>query len=133
MLLLPKCVIGEGFPHSWHACSVHVAIGGLGQVLVGSHFSEETREKFLHGGLSVPVLEERELARLDVAVLLVHGGDVDLGGEFRLHGGVRVLRSTSDCHEIDSVVELGVGGSNDSSVPVGEGLIGGVVETVGKR
>jgi len=125
MLLLPKCVIGEGFPHSWHACSVHVAVGGLGQVLVGFHFSEETCEQLLHGGLTVPVSEERELAGLDGSVVLVDGGDVDLGSEFSTHGGIRVLSSTSDCHEVNTIVELGVGGSNNSSVPVGEGLIGG--------
>jgi hypothetical protein len=133
MLLLPKCVIGEIFTHGRQTCSVHVAIGRLGKVLVGLHFVIESLDHLLHGGLTVPVLKEGELAGLNSSVLLVDGRKVDLRGEFRLHGGVRVLRSTSDCHEIDSVVELGVGGSNDSSVPVGEGLIGGVVETVGKR
>jgi hypothetical protein len=130
MLLLPKCVIGEIFTHGRHACSVHVTIGGLGQVLVGFHFSEETGEEFLHGGLTVPVLEEGELARLNGSVVLVDGGDVDLGGELGAHGNVRVLRSTGDSDEVDPVVELGVGRSNDSSVPGGEGLIGGCIDVM---
>jgi len=73
MLLLPKCVVREVIPHfCWLACSVHVAIGGLGQVLVGNHFILEPDEGFLHGGLAVPVLEELELIHLNGTVVLVH-------------------------------------------------------------
>lgn len=130
MLLLPKCVIGEIFTHGRHLRSVHVTIGGLGQVLVGFHFIEEALEHLLHGGLTVPVSKEGELVGLDGSVLLVHGGDVDLGGESSGHWLIGVVRSASDGDEVDSVVELSVGGSNDSSVPVSEGLVGTVIETV---
>ena len=74
----------------------------------------ELRDVDAHGALG-----------LDDAVGLVHGGDVDLGGELGGHGDGGVLGPALDLHEVDAVVEVGVGGSDNSSVPVGEVVVSG--------
>lgn len=112
-----------------HTCSVHVAISGLGQVLVGFHLLKDSGEHLFDSGLAVPVSEERELARLNGSIVLVNRRDVNLGSELSSHGDIRVLRSACDSDEVDSVVELSVGRSNDGTVPVSERLIGSVIES----
>lgn len=107
-----------------HTCSVHVAVSRLGQVLVGFHLLKDSGEHLFDSGLAVPVFEERELARLKGSIVLVNRGDVNLGSELSIHGDIRVLRSACDSDEVDSVVELSVGRSNDGTVPVSERLIG---------
>jgi len=97
----------------------------LGQFLVSDHLCFKSNEHFLHGGLGVPVSEKVEFGGLDDAVGLVHGGDVDLGGELGGHGDGGVLGPALDLHEVDAVVEVGVGGSDNSSVPVGEVVVSG--------
>lgn len=130
MLLLPKCVVGEIFTHGRQSCSVHVAVGRLGKVLVGLHFVKDSLEHLLHGGLAVPVLKEGELAGFKSSVLLVDGRNVDLRGEFHFHRLIGVVRPTSDRQEVDSVVKLAVGRSDNSTVPISKSLIRTIVETV---
>ena len=103
--------------------SVHIAISGLVEVLVGNHLVLDSDEHFLDSGFAVPVLQEGELWGFQSTVWLVNWWEVALGCEFHGHGSIRVLRSANDLDEVNAVVEFGVGWADNGTVPVGERLI----------
>ena len=112
------------------ARSEHVAVLRLLGSLVGDHLVLEANKHLLHGVVGFPLLEQGELVGLNGAVVLVDGGQVDLGHEVDGGGHHGVLGTAFDGQEEDTVVEVGVGGSNDGSIPLGEGLVVTLVETV---
>ena len=65
-------------------------------------------------------------------IALVHAWEVDLGPEGDDWWVCWVVWSTNDAQEVDTAVEVSTL-SNDGSIPVGEGLIIGVVKTVAAR
>ena len=102
-------------------CSVDVAISGLGKLLVNNHLLLELYENLLHGVLLPPLLEDVELGGLNLAVLLVHTGQVGLGQEVHLRSLSGVVGAALDGQEVDAVVEVGIDWPDDGSIPLSEG------------
>ena len=102
--------------------SVHVTIGGLGQLLISDHFVLEADEHLLQGVAAVPVGEERE-ALCDGAGALVHGRNVALRVELDSGRTRGVVLAAADRQHVDAVVEVGVGRADDGAVPVRESLV----------
>jgi len=71
----------------------------------------------------LPLSEYRELAGFNVSITLVNTRQVNFACEFYLRLNLRILGSALNLKEIDSVVEVGVGGPDDCTVPLGECLI----------
>ena len=111
--------------------SVHVTICRLGILLIGNHFLFESNEDLFDCGFPVPLLEQRELAWLDSSILLVYWGDVNFGVEF--DGGLnpRVVRAALNTEEVDTIIEVSVLGTNNSTVPAREWLVVAVIESIG--
>jgi len=111
--------------------SVLSALGGLRGALISDHLLLQGREHVLdaHGravpGSQVPVLGEVNITAA------TYRRKVHLRVEFDSRGLRRVVLSADDREEEDAAVEGGAGGSDDGAVPVGEGLVVGVVQTVG--
>lgn len=118
----------RAYPFVTH--SVHVAVSGLVKVLVGDHFIFDGDENFLHGGFTVPVLQEGKLAGVELTCCLVNRGDVNFGVKLHSHGDIGILGTTDDRQEINTVVEFCVGRSNNGSIPVGERLIVSIIESI---
>ena len=102
--------------------SVHVTVGGLRKLLVGDHFVLQADENLLHGVGALPVGEESELF-LDDTGALVHGRNVALRVELDLGWRRGVVVAADDRQHVDSVIEVGVRGTNNGAVPVSEGLV----------
>lgn len=79
----------------------------------------------------MPVLEKIELGGLNTAVVLVYGGNVDLGSEANLRRLLGVVGSGDNGQEVDATVELRISGADNRGVPVLEVGVVGVVQTVG--
>jgi len=103
--------------------SEHISVSGLGKFLVGDHLVLETNKDLLEGVSGVPVGEHVELALLDHSIRLVDAGQVQLRVELDLGRGGGVGLVAGDGHHVDAVIESGVGGADNGSVPVGERLI----------
>ena len=70
-------------------------------------------------------------AEVNTAVAGRNRREVDLRVEFYSRGLSRVIFAASDAEEVDAAVEHCAGRSYNRAIPVGEGLIVRVVETVG--
>ena len=113
-------------------CSVHGAIGWLFETLVGDHLLLQGNEGVLHAAAGWgPVSQVTVLGEVNLAILLVHTWDVDAGVEFDTWWLTWIVFTAHNAQEVDAVLELGVWWTNNGTVPVGEGLIIWVVETVG--
>ena len=123
--------IGSNSMLSYSTISVHVTFLGLIEALVGDHFLLKLKQDAFHVGLPVPVLEQVELGGLNAAVVLVNGGNVDLGSEANLRRLLGVVGSGDDGQEVDATVELRVSGADNRGVPVLEVGVVGVVQTIG--
>ena len=67
---------------------------------------------------------------IDSSILLVNRGDVDLRHEPHLWGLNWVLVTTNELQHVDAIVEVSVSWSNDSSIPVCEGLVIAFIESI---
>ena len=67
---------------------------------------------------------------IDFSILLVNRGDVDLRHEPHLWGLHWVLVTTNELQHVDAIVEVSVSWSNDSSIPVCEGLVIAFIESI---
>jgi len=110
--------------------SEHVSVSRLLGSLVGLHLGLDTLEDFLHGVFGFPVNEQRELGLLKHASGLVDGRQVSTGAEPDGGGNLGVLGSALNGEEVDTVVKVGVGGSDDRGVPLAERLVVTLVKTV---
>jgi len=97
---------------------------------IGNHFVLDGNENLLQGGLRVPVLEQLELSRFKDTIVLVNAGDVDLRVELEFGGNHRVVSTAFNRHEVNIIVENGVGRANNGTVPFSERLIISLVQTV---
>jgi len=122
-----------GFASLLLSYSVHITVCGLVQVLVRNHLVLDGDEYLLNRVFRVPIFEHRELGRVNLTILLVYRGNVDLRIEFDVHRDARVLRAAGNRHEVNTVVELRVRWANNGAIPVCETLIVTVIETVGDR
>jgi len=113
--------------------SEEVTIRGLLGRLVGNHLLLESNQNLLQGSVLAPAAEEVELAGLDGSVALVHARKVDFGSKANYRCGLWVVRATFNVEEENSVVEVGVRGTNNGAVPLGKGLVISLVEAVGNR
>ena len=97
--------------------------------LVGDHLLLQSSQHVLnsHSG-SVPVA--KAVASEVHLTLVVHRWEIDLGVELAGRSLNRVVFTADNREEVNAAVECGTRGANDSAVPVGEGLIVGVVQTV---
>jgi len=121
------------FLHIFAWISVHISICRLRSFFICDHFLLKANEHFFHSSFMVPVLEKMELGGLNDSICCVHWGEVDLRVETNLHSDSWVLGSAADRHEVDSIIEDGVWGANNCAIPVSEGIIRCVVETVWNR
>ena len=87
------------------------------------HLILEADEYLFHVVFGFPMREDGELGGLDLSVLLVHTGHIDFRTEGNFRRLVWVVWPAPDGQEIDTVVIVGVGWSDDGSLPVGEGGI----------
>ena len=110
--------------------SVHRAIGGLCRFLVLDHFLFQGCQDNLHSA-SFPVCQGRVLVKVHGAIG-TDGGQVDLVLELDHWSLGRVLRTAFDRQHVDAVVEVGVSWPDDSTVPVSEGLVSSVGQSVGQ-
>jgi hypothetical protein len=108
---------------SARSVSVHITISWLSEFLVSDHLVLESDEDFFHGVGWVPVFEHREFVWFNNTVLLVNAWEVAFGVEFDLWSLSWIVLSAGDVHHVDSVIEVGVLWTNDSSVPVSETFI----------
>jgi hypothetical protein len=90
------------------------------EFLVVDHLVLQGHKDFLHGILLFPLCEHRELAGFDGAVALVDTWQVDFASELYLRLDLGVLGSALDLKEVNSVIEVSVGGSDNGTVPLGE-------------
>lgn len=110
--------------------SVHVTILGLSVLSIRDHFLLKTNQDFLHSGFRVPFGEQTKLASFDGSIVLVNRWNVDFWVEANCWGDCWVVWTTGYGKEIDAAIEVGVGGSNDCTVPVSESLIISFVQSV---
>ena len=92
----------------------------MSKLLVVDHLVLQGHKDFFHGVLLLPLGEHGELADFDAAVVLVNTWEVDFACELYLRLNLGVLGSTLDCKEVDSVVEVGVRGADNGTVPLSE-------------
>ncbi len=90
------------------------------EFLVVDHLVLQCHKDFFHGILLLPLCEHRELAGFDGAVALVDTWQVDFASELYLRLDLGVLGSALDLKEVNSVIEVSVGGSDNGTVPLGE-------------
>ncbi len=64
-----------------------------------------------------------ELIGFDSAIALIHAGQVDLRLKVNLWGLLRIVGSTFDCQEEDTVVKFSVRRANNCAVPFSEGSV----------
>jgi hypothetical protein len=114
---------------STHCSCVHIAIGWLREFLVGQHFVLKSNQTGFHTHFWLPILENFE-ASLNCAVTLVDRWNVDLGGEPNNRWSNRVILSTLKSQEVDAIVEVCAGRSNNRTIPVSKGLVITLVETI---
>ena len=91
--------------------------------LVSDHLVLDSDKDFLHGVCWVPVFEHAEFVWFNDSVLLVDARKVTFGVEFDLRSLCWVVITAGDVHHVDSVIEIGVLWTNDSSIPIGETFI----------
>jgi len=108
---------------SARSVSVHITISWLSEFLVSDHLVLESDEDFFHGVCWVPVFEHGEFVWFNNTVLLVNAWEVAFGVEFDLWSLSWIVLSAGDVHHVDSVIEVGVLWTNDSSIPVSETFI----------
>ena len=87
------------------------------------HLILEADEYLFHVVFGFPVREDGELRGLNLSSLLVHARHIDFRTEGNFRGLVRVVGATPYSQEVDTVVIVGVGRSDDGSLPVSEGGI----------
>ena len=92
-------------------------------IFVGYHLLLKTNQGFLHIILRPPGIENVELIGLNSAIALVHAGQVDLRLKVNLWGLLRIVGSTFDCQEEDTVVKFGVRRSNNGAIPFCESSV----------
>ena len=78
----------------------------------------------------VPLFKLCVFIEIDSSILLVNRGDVDLRHEPHLWGLNWVLVTTNELQHVDAIVEVSVSWSNDSSIPVCEGLVIAFIESI---
>jgi len=111
------------------ASSVHISVSGLGVLFVCNHLLFEADEDLFHGRFWTPLLEQGEVIG-DQPVGLVYWWHVDLWLELYLGWRCRVVGTTSDGQTVNATVHIGVGWTDDRSVPVGESLVISGIKTV---
>ena len=90
---------------------------------MGNHLILEADQEFFHGIFCLPLSKDTELSWLYLSVVGVHTWDVDLGHEAHIWVLSRVVGSAFDCQEIDTIVEVSVGRSDNCSIPLSEGSV----------
>ena len=110
--------------------SIAIALSRLRKALILLHFLAQSDQDCLKVVLLLPVLEKREFGGVNVSVGLVDGGNVDLGGEFDCWRLVWVFHAAYNVEEVDSAVEVRVGGADDRAVPVEEVSVVAVSQSV---
>ena len=78
----------------------------------------------------VPLFKLCVFIEIDSSILLVNRGDVDLRHEPHLWGLNWVLVTTNELQHVNAIVEVSVSWSNDSSIPVCEGLVIAFIESI---
>ena len=112
---------------------IHVAISRLWYFLVCNHFLFNGDEDVFHWvniSFGVPLFKLCVFIEINFSVLLVNRGDVDLRHEPHLWRLSWVLVTTNELQHVDAIVEVSVSWSNDSSIPVCEGLVITFIESI---
>ena len=113
---------------------INVAISWLWCFLVCNHFIFKGYEDVFHWvniSLWVPLFKHLVFIEIDLPVLLVNRGDVDLWYELHRWGCSWVLVTTNEWQKVDTIVKVSVSRSDDSSIPVCEGLVIAFIESIG--
>jgi len=95
----------------------------LSKFLVLDHFILDSNQDLFHGVSWIPIFEHGKLIWFNCSILLINARKVNLGVEFDSTSLSWVVISTSDGHHVDSVIEVGVLWTDDSTIPVCETFI----------
>lgn len=94
------------------------------------HSPSDLNQDGLHGVVSLPLTDVRQLAQIHLSVPRIHTGGVDPAHERHLWWYVRVLVATTNLEAVDAVFVDRVRGSENCAVPVGHADVVALVQTV---
>ena len=102
---------------------IGLTVCGLGKFLVGNHLILEADQEFFHGIFCLPLSKDTELSWLYLSVVGVHTWNVHLWEETHIWVLGRIVGAAFDCQEIDTIIKVSVGRSDDCSIPLSKGSV----------
>ena len=109
--------------------SVHITISWLWKFLVCNHLIFECNQALLHSFIRSPMLEHAETS-FDISISLIYRWDIAFRHKLYDRRSDWIIIPTSDCQEVDAVVEISVRWPNNCAVPLCEAFIITFIESV---